>query len=78
MSAVIEAVIDGDLLSIRDFLAEEIEKHLGHRSPRVRSGCTMVCLMWQIVLASTAPGDAEAANIARCMLVDALALLGPA
>ncbi|APX31882.1 hypothetical protein BH708_03130 [Brachybacterium sp. P6-10-X1] len=76
MPTVAEAATAGDLLSIRDLLAEEVQDRLGYASPGVRSSCTMVCLMWQVVV-STAPRVEEAASIARCMLIDALALLGP-
>lgn len=75
MPAVANAVAAGDLLAIRDLLAEEIEDLLGHTSPGMRPGCTMVCLMWQAVLVATVPRGKEAQSIARCMLVDTLALL---
>lgn len=78
MPAVANAVAAGDLLAIRDLLAEEIEDRLGHTSPGMWPGCTMVCLMWQAVLVATVPRGEEAESIARCMLVDTLALLGVA
>lgn len=52
--------------------------HLVYRSPGPRPGYKMVRLMWQVVLASTSPRVEQAASIAKYMLVDALALLGPA
>ena len=78
MPAVSNAVAAGDLLAIRDLLDEEIEDLLGHTSPGTRPGCTMVCLIWQAVLVATVPRGEEAESIARCMLVDTLALLGVA
>src|SRR5699024_797986 len=74
MPAVADAVTAGDLLSLRDRLVEEVEERLMRvSSSRLRSGCTMVCLMWQAVLVATAPKEAD--SIARCMLIDTLALL---
>lgn len=76
MPAFAEAVTAGDLLSLRDRLVEEVEECLVRdASPGLRSGCTMVCLMWQAVLVATVPKGEEADSIARCMLVDTLALL---
>jgi len=76
MPAVVEAVTAGDLLSLRDRLVEEVEERLMRdASLGLLSGCTMVCLMWQAVLVATVPKGDEADSIARCMLVDTLALL---
>lgn len=75
MPALVEAVTVKDLLSIRDLLEREAERHLQHASPGLADSCTMVCLMWSVVLTSASPGLEDAESIARCMLVDTLALL---
>lgn len=75
MPALIEAVTTKDLLSIRDLLASEAEDRLRDASPGLVASCTMVCLMWSMVLTSTAPDAADAESIAWCMLVDTLTLL---
>lgn len=74
MPALVEAVTIKDLLSIRDLLEREAEGRLRYASPGLAASCTMVCLMWSVVLTS-APGVEGAENIARCMLVDTLTLL---
>lgn len=75
MPALVEAVTTKDLLSIRDILEHEAEGRLRYTSPGLAASCTMVCLVWQVVLASVDPGIEDAESIARCMLVDALMLL---
>lgn len=75
MPALVEAVTIKDLLSIRDLLEREAEGRLRYASPGLAASCTMVCLMWSVVLTSAAPGIEDAESIARCMLVDTLALL---
>ncbi|MDN5688693.1 MAG: hypothetical protein L0G94_18740 [Brachybacterium sp.] len=75
MPVLVEAVTVKDLLSIRDLLGWEAEGHLQYASPGLAASCTMVCLMWSVVLTSASPGIEDAESIARCMLVDTLALL---
>lgn len=74
MPALVEAVVARDLLLIRDLLADEVNSHLRYTSPGLIASCTMVWMMWSfIVISASTRGDAE--SVARCMLVDALALL---
>ncbi|MDN5898952.1 MAG: hypothetical protein L0H74_02680 [Brachybacterium sp.] len=75
MPALIEAVTTKDLLSIRDLLASEAEDRLRNTSPGLVASCTMVCLMWSMVLTSTSLGVEDAESIAQCTLVDTLVLL---
>lgn len=74
MPAFTEAIVARDLLLIRSHLAAEAESHLPYPSPGLIASCTVVCLMWSMVVTSpSAGGGAE--SIARCMLIDTLALL---
>lgn len=75
MPALVEAVTIKDLLSIRDLLEREAEGRLRYASPGLAAICTMVCLMWSVVLTSADPGVEDAESIARCILVDTLMLL---
>lgn len=78
MAALVEAVTIKDLLSIRGLLEREAEARIRYASPGLAGSCTMVCLMWSVVLTSTSSVIEGAESIARCMLVDTLALLGNA
>lgn len=75
MPALVEAVTIKDLLSIRDLLEREAKGRLRNASPGLAASCTMVCLMWSMVLTSASSGIRDAESIARCMLVDTLTLL---
>src|SRR5690625_3064674 len=58
----------------RNLPAYKIKNYLRYTSPGLIASCTMVCMMWSfIVTPASTRGDAE--SVARCMLVDALALL---
>lgn len=74
MPALAEAIVARDLLLIRNFLAAEAKGHLPYASPGLVASCTMVCLIWSIIVTSTGTRE-DAESTARCMVADTLALL---
>jgi len=74
MIALVEAIVVRDFMLIRSHLAAEAEGRIRYASPDLFPSCTVVCLMWSMVVTSpSARGDAE--SLPRCMLTDTLALL---